>query len=98
VDRSFRDGAPDPEGSRARVTEVQIALRQPKPAECKPDPSGPNSALGPPPPQGAIRSHRQAGCTRSASRARRPTGQCSTLEPHRGTNVLAWVLDGIPLR
>jgi hypothetical protein len=26
VGRSFRDGAPDPEGSRARVTEVQIAL------------------------------------------------------------------------
>src|SRR3954453_23406501 len=61
----------------------------------RPDPSGPNSALGPPPPQGAFRSHRQAGCTRSASRARRPTGQCSTLEPHRGTNVLAWVLDEI---
>ena len=30
----------------------------------------------------AFRSHRQAGCTRSASRARRPTGQCSTLELH----------------
>src|SRR3954449_7659757 len=31
----------------------------------RPDPSGPNSALGPPPPRSALRSHRQAGCTRS---------------------------------
>jgi hypothetical protein len=44
VDRSFRDGAPDPTGSRARVTEVSPDLA------VRPDPSGPNSALEPPPP------------------------------------------------
>ena len=98
VDRSIRDGAPAlpalrPAERRLGVTEVQYA-----PSRVRPVPSGPNSVLGPPPPGSAFRSHRQAGCTRSASRARRPTGQCSTLEPHRGTSVLAWVLDRAPAR
>jgi hypothetical protein len=92
VGRSFRDGAPDPEGSRAHVTEVQIALLRVRTRSLRTQQRAWAASTG-----GAIRSHRQAGCTRSASRARRPTGQCSTLEPHRGTNVLAWVLDEISL-
>ena len=44
-------------------------------------PSGPNSVPRPPPPA-PPRSHRQAGCTTSVPRQRRPTGQCSTREHH----------------
>ena len=82
---------PIQEGSRARVTEVSshCCLLQQKWDQIPQDPTACLGRLS----SRWSRSHRQAGCTRDVSRGRRLTGQCSTLEPCRGTNVLAQVLD-----
>ena len=81
-----RSPTPSPEGKRKGL--IDRSERLPLPAS---GPSGPNSApseltLHHPVPADP---HEVSSCTKDFRSGRSPTSQCSTLEPHRGTNVRA---------